>query len=99
VAHAGAFARPKATLDTAQPCCVRSLHLGEALSAGSASTETVRACLLRRMLSPGTVLAPPEVRVSARRMSCSRTAIIEIQVVTGVAGAAAHRRHSDVPTE
>jgi len=32
-------------------------------------------------------------------MSCSRAAIIEIQVVTGVAGAAAHRRHPDVPDE
>ena len=36
------------------------------------------------MLSLGTVLAVPQVRVSARWMSCSRSASLEMQV-TGVA--------------
>jgi hypothetical protein len=47
---------------------------------------------------PGTVLAPPQVRVSARWMSCSRAASIEMQV-TGVTGTAAPRRYFDVPAE
>ena len=46
---------------------------------------------------PETVLAVPQVRVSARWISCWRAASIELQV-TGVAGTAAHRRHPDACT-
>jgi hypothetical protein len=54
-------------------------------------------CWSRRMLSRETVLAVPQVRVSARWISCSRAASIEMQV-TGVAGTAGHRRHPDACT-
>ena len=46
----------------------------------------------------GTVLAVPQVRVSARWICCARVTSIEM-LVTGVAGTVDHRRHSDVRTD
>jgi len=72
---------------TARPATVRSLdaiHLGTALHARQALTSFVT--YHKRLLDAvivaaepgGTVLAPPQIRVSPRWMSCSRAASIEV---------------------